>query len=241
MAPFEIHVTGKGTTYRPAERAIMVLQVSSSKNSDAQQASTTVTTIAKTIRDMIAPFCPSDNTTNARESAAIAHYSMDSLQTSNTTHAKRSSTEPTAGPTIYETLYAAKVTFNIKFSDFAILAKLATEFSSMEHVSVSSIEWKLTEDNEKSIHSETRRKAAYDCLSRANDYAVAIAGVAEAELKERVKPASLTESQYYTYSTRAHLHNSKSMASHNVEYELLEFQPEDVSLSVSVDGKFIVD
>ena len=241
MAPLEIHVTGKGTTYRPAERAILVLQVSSSKASTAQEASTIVTSIAKTIRDMITPFCPSDNSADARQRAAIAHYSMGALQTSNNTQPKRISNDRTAGVTEFETLYSAKVSFNIKFSDFTVLGRLATEFSAMKHVSVSRIDWKLTEDNEKSIHSETRRKAAYDLVSRANDYAVAVAGVPEAELKERVKAASLNENQYYTYSTRAHLHNSKSMMTHEVNHELLEFQPEDVSLEISVEGKFIVD
>lgn len=240
MAPLEIRVTGSGSTYRPAERAILVLQASSSKLSNAKDASTIVTDAANAIREIISPFCPSDNST-PRESAAIAHYSMSTLQTSNHTQSKRNKNENTTGPTEYETLYAAKAEFNIKFSDFAVLGQLATQFSTMKHVNIERISWKLTEESERSIHSETRQKAAKNVLERAYDYAVAIANVPESELENRVKPTKLTENQYYSQSTRPHLHKEKSMWNHNVKNEEIAFQPEDVCLEVTVDGVFVVE
>jgi hypothetical protein len=241
MAGFEIHVTGKGSTYRPAERAILVLRASSSKLPSAKEATVVVTNAANTIREIISPFCPSDNSPSSRENAAIAHYSMSTLHTSNQTQVKRTKDESTGGSIQYDTFYAAKAEFHIKFSDFALLGQLATQFSAMEDVTIEKIDWRLTEENERSIHSETRQKAAKDLLERAYDYAMAIANVSESELKDKVKPKKLTESPYYTKSTRPHLHRGKEMYGQEGNSEEITFQPEDVSLEVTVEGVFIVE
>jgi uncharacterized protein YggE len=243
MAPLQVNVTGKGCIYRPADRAILVLQASCSKQPNAKEASTIITTTTNQIREIITPFCPDNNTIEARKNAAIAHYSMSTLQTSNHPQARRSANDTTtSGPTEYDTLYSAKAEFHIKFSDFALLGKLATQFSTMENVNIGRIDWKLTEENELSIHSETRQKAAKDFRQRAYDYAVAIGGVPESELETRVKPSWLKESQYYTQSTRPHLHTSKTMMGHgmNVANNEFAFQPEDVGLEVTIEGRFDV-
>lgn len=236
-------MTGKGSTYRPAERAILVLEVFASNLDDAKEASEIVTAVTKDIRELIEPYCPNDNTSEARESAAIAHYSMSSLQTDHYTQQRRDpNTASGSDVKVYETVYSAKALFNIKFSDFSVLGKLATQFSAMDDVNIKNISWKLTEENELSIHSETRRKAAKDVLQRAHDYAIAIGGVSEADVKDRVKAVWLRENDRYTASTRPHLHRDKRVMMYGgVKEEEIAFQPEDVSLEVSVEGKFVVE
>jgi hypothetical protein len=238
MAPLTITVTGTAHTLRPATRAILVLKASTPELSTAARASATITYTAKQIRDAIEPHCPSDpDTGRIVDGAGVSHYSMGSLDTSS---ARRSVDKYN---TEYETVHTASTSFNIKFADFALLNRLATQLSALEAVEIQRIEWHLTDAQELSIHSEARRNAAADAVQRAYDYAAVFAGVKEGDLKRRVRAIKVEEDGNYRLGTGPQLHSTKTKLRGNEDFkrEELRFVPEDVRLSVCVEGVFVVE
>lgn len=185
------------------------------------------------------PHCPQDEATGRiAENAAIAHYSMSTLDTSS--KQRKISASDSTTPAKYETVYSARAEFHIKFSDFAVLNKLATQFSAMENVRIQRIDWNLTDRTYDSIKSGARKLAAEDAMQRAYDYAAVFAGVAKEEVGKKVRAVHVKESNSYYQSTRPQLHYGKMMRGAKVASHELQFQPEDVRLQVNVDGRFEV-
>jgi uncharacterized protein YggE len=244
MACLEIHVTGTGTAIRRAERGILVLQAQSQQLPTAEEASAIVTSTANKIRDAIAPFCPQDEETGrTKADAAIAHYSMSTLDTSSSRERRHTSNKDSDEPTKYDITYTARAEFNIKFSDFAALDKLATQFSTMETIQIKRITWKLTDATLASIEGGARKRAAQNALQRARDYAEVFADLSTEDAARRVKAVDVKENDYYQQSTKPQLHYGKMQRSNGklVDKEELQFEPEDVRLEVKVTGKFVVE
>jgi predicted secreted protein len=245
MARLEINVTGTGTAIRRAERGILILQAQSQHLSTAEEASAVVTSTANTLRDAIAPYCPQDEETGrTKQDAAIAHYSMSTLDTSSHYEKRPDSSAKKDEEVKYDTTYSARAEFNIKFSDFAALDKLATQFSAMQYVQIKCISWKLTDATLSSIEGSARKGAARNALQRARDYAEVFADLSAEEAVSKVKALHVTESSYYQQSTRPQLHVGKAQRFNGerlVDKAELRFEPEDVRLEVKVDGKFVVE
>jgi uncharacterized protein YggE len=242
MARLDIHVTGAGTAIRRAERGILVLQAQSEQLATAEDASAVVTSTANKIRDTIAPYCPQDEETGrTQEGAAIAHYSMSTLDTQSHRD-KRTNTNP-GEPHKYDTTYSARAEFNIKFSDFNALDKLVTQFSAMENIRIQRITWALTDATLASIEGGARKRAGQNALQRARDYAEVFADLSTEEALTKVKAVDVKETQYYQQSTRPQLHYGKMqrIKGQLVEKAELQFEPEDVRLEVKVDAKFVVE
>jgi uncharacterized protein YggE len=233
----EIHVSGSGQVTRRAERAILVLQACAEKLSTPTAATTAITHTASVLREAITPHCPSDEASDA----AISHYSMTTLDTSQVKTARKELDEE--GKKIYDTAYSARVDFHIKFANFDVLDKLATSFSTMENVRISSVSWRLTEDTLASIKGETRKLAARNAVQRAWDYAEVVGNMTEEEAKQMVKPVEIKEGSHYEQNSRPRLHVGKRqrMTTTEINSEELRFQPEDVAFEVTVNAKFVVD
>ena len=235
MSTIEINVHGSGNAIRPAERAILSLSAQSGRLSTAAEASAVVTATANAIREKIVPYCPQDEETGRTlPGEPIAHYSMSTMDTT--------SGRELAAEEKYTTYYTARAAFDIKFQDFGVLNKLATEFSAMQYVTISGVNWKLTDATMESIRGGARKRAAIDAVQRAWDYAEVFAGVTggDAELKKRVRAVSVTEDHYYTQSSRPKLHYGKGERGTRTGREELQFAPEDVQLDVTVNAKFLV-
>jgi uncharacterized protein YggE len=236
-APLEITINGTGSAIHPAERAILVLEAKAEGQPTPGQASAVVTRSANIIRDTITPYCPQDEATGRTvDGAPIAHYSMSTLDTSShRNHVKTKIGDFHENEVVIT--YEARAKFNIKFHDFSALNKLATEFSAMDHIKILSIDWRLTDATLHSIRGGARKNAARDAIQKAVDYAEAFVGAD----KDKVRPVTVKEDQYYSQSTRPHLHYGKGMRGHKTGQEELQFEPEDVSLDVKVECKFLVD
>ncbi|EAT80121.1 hypothetical protein HBH56_094680 [Parastagonospora nodorum] len=244
MTQLEINVTGTGTAIRRAERGILVLQAQSQQLPSPEEASAVVTVTANILRDAIAPFCPQDEETGrTKEDAAISHYSMSTLDTSSQRERRPASEIRTDEAPKYDTTYYARAEFNIKFSDFNALDKLATQFSAMENVSIKSIGWKLTDATLASIEGGARKRAAQNALQRARDYAEVFADLSAEEAVTMVKAIHINEDSYYQQSTKPQLHYGKRQRIHGrvVDRGELQFEPEDVRLDIKVNGKFMVE
>jgi uncharacterized protein YggE len=243
MARLEINVTGAGSAIRRAERGILVLQAHSQQLPTAEEASAIVASTAHELRNIIAPYCPQDEETGrTKENAAIAHYSMSTLDTSSHRERRPNDTKSDEEPK-YDTTYSARAELNIKFSDFNLLDTLATQFSAMQNVRIQRITWKLTDATLTSIEGGARKRAAQNALQRARDYAEVFANLSADDAVLKVRAVDARESQYYQQSTRPRLHYGKGQRGSVVAREdvTLTFEPEDVSLEVKVDGKFVVE
>ncbi|KAF2469506.1 uncharacterized protein BDR25DRAFT_50156 [Lindgomyces ingoldianus] len=234
----EINVTGSGYVVHAADRAILVLQAQSRQLPSPAEASAAVTSTANVLREAILPHCYQDNTAgHAMGGAAISHYSMSTLDTSN--HQQR----PDKDGNMFPTTYSARVEFHIKFSDFDVLNTLATKFSAMENIKIQKINWCLTDDTLNGIRGSARKLAAQDAIQRGWDYAEVFARVPAEDLAKKVVATSVKEETYYSQSTRPQLHYGKKLrmeGTHPQGREELQFQPEDVRLEAKVSARFIV-
>ena len=246
----KIVVDGEATIPRRAERAVLSVEVSSTGKTKPQVTEEVITT-AKHLRTMLEDLSRTDQQTDgANAQAAVAHWSMNSLNTtsnfvSNNKHFEAS------GEDGYWT-YTARTTFDIRFRDFDALGPFATKLAALQHVKIHSVEWTLTQATRRQYDSELRKQAAADALQRAKDYAEAL-GV------PNVKPIEISEGQIYNESgfsayPRGGVGGAQlfgqpralQMQTANVGSEVeqdfsssdLAFQPEEVRMHGSVSCKF---
>jgi uncharacterized protein len=165
----------------------------------------------------------------ATEDAAITHWSMGNLSTGsipNYKDGKQVSTD-----------FTASTSFAVKFRDFSKLGVIASDLSTVPHVNLSNIDWRLTDATAASLASQSRTSAAEDALSRATDYARPFG------CKQVVAFEISDSSTGLPVSQTASVMRSKKMALMKHQYrgsddDVLSFQPEDVSLSSTVTIKF---
>ncbi len=229
----QITVNGKGAHVTPAERALLVLQAKSNEADSAKEATEIVTATANTLREMILPLFPTiEGTGRATADAAIVHYAMTSMGTSLQTYNRNKDDE--------KTLFSAKVDLHIKFRDFGALNGFATKVSAMDNVSVSEISWRLTDETALRASAAARKVAGKNAVERAYDFAQAVCDVPGAACAARVVPVDVTEDDYYKHSTRPQLHYAKGLRGISTGNHELQFEPEDVSVEVSVTARFEV-
>ena len=107
----------------------------------------------------------------------------------------------------------------------------------MEHVTISSVTWSLTDATKDAIQGTARKRAAQHAIAKAIDYAEVFVGAKP----EDVKPFHVHEDSYYNQSTRPHLHRGKGVRSVSAAVEELQFEPEDVKMQATVTAKFQVE
>ncbi|PGH08736.1 hypothetical protein AJ79_05927 [Helicocarpus griseus UAMH5409] len=218
-----ISVVGHSAINREPERAILKVSVSQTAN-DQTSASRDVVQTAKAIQDMLATLTPKEPSGEATADAPVTHWSMSSMSTSSR-HDRENN----------ERTFVARTSFSVKFRDFNKLSAVASELSVMPNVSVSSVEWKLTDATVASLATESRTSAVHDALAKAQDYAKAFG-------YEKVEPREVSDSGYGLPSTQtASAMRSKKIpgvAGRTEESHELEFHPEAVSLNCCVHATF---
>ena len=243
MQKLETSVTGTGTAMRRAECGILVVQAQSQQLPTPEEASAVVTVTANILRDAIVPYCPQDEETGrTKQDAAISHYSMRTLDTSSQRERRPTSELRRDEAPKYDTTQYARAEFNIQFSDFNALDKLATQCSAMENVSIKSIGWKLTGAILNSIEGGARKCAAQNALQRARDYAEVFADLSAEEAVTKVKAIHINKDSYYQQSTKAQFLYGKRqrIQGRAVDRGELLIELEDVRLDIRVNGNFVV-
>jgi uncharacterized protein len=135
--------------------------------------------------------------------------------------------------------YTARTSFEIKVRDFERLGSLATSLSTMRHVEISRIEWRLTDETKASLASQSRQEAVKDAVVKAKDYATVLG---------RGKPEAVEVMDSCGGGVNGAFPAVRSrMAAHGGGYqqqqqgEVLDFQPESVQLNSTVTVKFVAD
>lgn len=248
---FELTVQGKAEIPHPAERAVINLSVASSGTNKAAVSDEVITT-AKHVESLLRELSPKDDTAEAKEIAALAHWSKTSLSsTSHIPYDKDNNERPRR--------YNANITFDIRFKDFKALGSFGTQVASLAHVEVQDIDWTLAPNTLKSFHSQLRKDAAKDAIDKARDYC-------EAFGCKNLRPIELNEGTIYG-SSRSGFRGGRQFASAaqgapgmrmaragtvlyasadvdggtHVENQDLEFDPQEIKMGMDVTVKFHAD
>ena len=256
MAQFEINVGGRAEIPHSAERAVIMVNVSSSGTNKAAVSDEVLTT-AKHLESLLRDLSPQDDTPEAKETAALAHWSKKSLSaTSHVPYDKDGETRPRR--------YNASINFDIRFKLFKALGDFGAKLSTLEHVEVNDIDWRLTVPTQKSYRSQLRKEAARDALQKATEYCevMGCTNFRAVELQEgqSMTHAASSNRSYQTQMTNPNYPNRQSMLMAGIsapgfgssnphglmsgskrderDESPLEFRPEEVRMSMDVTVKF---
>lgn len=132
-------------------------------------------------------------------------------------------------------VHHAAVEFQVRFSDFAALSRWIASVVALSGVTVSGIEWSLTDARRDELTEQSRIAAVQNAQTKATSYAhslglgpvrpVAIADLGMLEPTER-RPQAMAK--------RAHI--SEAMAGGD---QLLDFTPQQIVITSYVDARFV--
>ena len=176
----------------------------------------------------------------ATADAPVTHWSMTTLSTGCIQPTNNGSILNRKGPRTFFT----RTTFSIKFRDFSLLGSLATKLSTMPHVSISNIAWRLTDITQNALASQNRKQAVEDAVRKANDYVDAIGG------REKVDCVEIEAGQGgisyranlggdAAHSQALMMRMSASASTAGVQH--LSFEPENVHLDAGVTVRFVAE
>lgn len=254
MDEFVIHVTGRAEIHRPAERALINVSIASSGLNKAAVSDEVITT-AKHVKTLLKDLSPKDDTPEARDAAALSHWSKTSLfATSHTvfTREGQQQAQVFGRPRQADTLqigdqrrqYNASIKIDIRFKRFEALGDFGTKLSALEHVEVNGIVWLLTRATEQSHHSQLRTEAAADAVQKAEDYCKALncTRLRASELRElQIAPAGQN-----LFGASLHFgvggpfgSSTANAAADRRDESPIEYRPEKVRMAMEVTVKFL--
>jgi uncharacterized protein YggE len=242
MPPLKISVTGTSTISRRAERAFVIVNVSSSGPDQAKVTKNVTSTVTK-VQNGLRQLNPKNEATGeALPEAAITHWSMSSLSTGSYFIWLPNASGKAAGDGSEHKVpnFTANTQFEIKFRDFAKLGSVCTDLANVPFVQVRSVSWRLTDQTKNALVGESRQMAVKDAMKQAQDFASA-AG------KTRVWPVEIDAeggggyrptSTLFGNATRQMRGTNAFGGTAQPEEEGLNFQPEDVDLNCTIHAKF---
>ncbi|KAK3309620.1 uncharacterized protein B0T15DRAFT_8701 [Chaetomium strumarium] len=173
----KIHTIGTSTLSRAAEQAVLTLEVSSTGPTQSG-VSHEVTTTSNLVQSELEAHSSERSTAEragpttspSADEVAVSHWSMSSLSTGSyipwdAQHGEEQQRNP---------VYTARTTFEVTFGNFARLGQIVSNLANMPHVSVVSIEWRLTTPTRLEMSKASRKLAIEDAVNKATDYAAAL-------------------------------------------------------------------
>lgn len=229
--PFCLTVNGRAEIPLPAERAIIDVAVSS-EGPNKIEVSKEIIQAAKQIEAMLRDLSPKDETLAAKAAAPLAHWSKTSLSSTSYMPPRRDNEEQKPRH------YRGNIKFDIRFQDFKALGAFGTKISSIPHVEVNNIDWKLTDKTEAEYKSQLRKESTKDAVTKARDYCEALGCV-------NLRPVELFENSSYSHmSARYAVGAAMGFSGLDEEEEEeeeesgLEFDPQEIKMSMEISVKF---
>ena len=131
-------------------------------------------------------------------------------------------------------VHHAGVDFTVRFSDFEVLNKWLTAVSSMQGVSVSGIEWTLTEPRKVQLTDQVRAAAVHDARDKAQSYAsslglgpVRVVAIADVGMLGGPPPSP------------PRMYAAMAASAPSDSGEELSLTAQDVRLGAAVDARFV--
>ncbi|KAK4158649.1 hypothetical protein QBC43DRAFT_328599 [Cladorrhinum sp. PSN259] len=244
MVPqLEIHVDGKGSCLRTAERCFLHLSIGSTNTDQSKafnEAQDTVANITNTIRALATK--AGDGSPHA--DAAVTAFTVTPLSTVSQYQLDKSYRVLKNMPKEHTVRASAEVIFR----DMVQLAEVSSKLARMPHVSISGTEWQLTNVTRAKLEREARVKAITDAVQKAQDYAGVVGRqVIAVEIRDQLSSfgprsmpglyAAQTQMQQQSQITQGaaqHISNMSGVASDG-----LTLEPKTITVSVCVTARFI--
>ncbi len=228
MAPLEIIVAGDSVISRHAERAVLVVRVSSegeSQETVSKDVTSTSNKLIKTFKEL----APRTEDGNATPDAPVTIFSMTSLRTSSWIPEPSRNNEFVQLPRQFEAITG----FNVIFRNFEKLGEITGTLFTMPHATIESTEYILTDRTKEDLGSESRKAALRDAIQKAQDYAEVVG--------KSVVAVEITDQGYSSggrTKQTARRNNYKASASY---VDGLTVEPEDVEFKSAVSVKFVAE
>lgn len=132
-------------------------------------------------------------------------------------------------------VHNAAIGVTVKFKDFDALADWLTEAATVPGVQVNNIEWALTEAKRTSVTTEVRSRAVKDAADKARIFAQAI-GLGKVDAVAIADPGMLGVSG--SGDSASPMMRASAMKMADSSGAPLDFTPEDIEVSASVDARF---
>ena len=221
MAPTQINIQSSSTLSQLAERAQLILNVTSSLYEQAE-ASKNVVTTAHNIQNQLNELCPRSASGDISPDAPVSFYSIASLSTSNDDEYDDDNNKTG------KRLYTATTKVDIRFRDFKTLGDMVVDFSTMEFIRLQGITWKLTDEKKAQLEEEVRLEALRSAIKRAHAYAKVIG-------KENVTAAKITDNDDSYTGGRTMQTARRYSAAPGVG---IDFEPQIVEVRASLEVEF---
>jgi len=241
--PLEIHVDGKGSSFRTAERGYLRLRImaagtdQSKASSDVQSAAAKITAIFRALAIKTTDGTPHPD-------AAVTAFTVTPLSTVSQYQRDSQYRMLTTAPKEYSVSASAEIIFR----DMAKLAEVSADLALMPHVSMSETEWRLTEPTRAELEREARRKAIANAVDKAQDYATVVGReVVAVEIKDQPQaptwygssqPQAMMQQQMQRHQMAQQAAMAPPTAQPGSPPEGLTLEPKTITVSASVNVRF---
>jgi uncharacterized protein YggE len=244
VPPLEIHVDGKGSSFRTAERGYLRLRISST-STDQSQASSEVQSATSRLTSIFRAMATKTEGGRPHPDAAVTAFTVTPLSTVSCHPRDSHYRQLTDRPKDHTVSASAEIIFR----DMAKLADVSSELARMPHVSMSGTEWRLTEATRAEVEREARRKAMANAVQKAQDYAAVVGReVVAVEIKDQpqastgwygaTQPQHLMQQMQQTQQHQA-AQQAAQLAPAQQTSEGLTLEPKTITVSASVNAKFV--
>jgi uncharacterized protein YggE len=247
LPPLHIHVDGKGSTFRTAERGYLRLSISSTSTDQSQAFRDAQTAVGK-ITSAFRTLATKTEDGSPHPDAAVTAFTVTPLSTMSRYPRDQYFREQTDKPKEHTVSASAEVIFR----NMARLADVSNSLATMPHVSVTGTEWRLTEPTRTELEREARLKAIRDAVQKAQDYASVVGRqVVAVEIKDQPQAVQIAPLGRVLYQQQAQVRAQNMMQQQQappsmaaggaaaVQEEGPSLEPKTITVSASVTAKFV--
>ncbi|OBT74303.1 hypothetical protein VF21_06891 [Pseudogymnoascus sp. 05NY08] len=249
MAPkLEIHVDGKGSVFRTAERGVVHLSVSST-SVDQSKAFGDVKDKVETLTQKFRSFATKTEDGRPHPLAGITTFTVSPLNTSSYFQRDSNYHELKYKPKEF----VVRSTAEVVFRNLELLSEVSHELANMAHVSIVSSEWRLTGPTRIEIEREARVKAIEDAVQKANDYAGVVGRqVVAVEIKDGPSSNSASRPYYFGGGGQAQMQQQQMQQAQQMAQQIANpanpasvamegpaLEPRTITVSAQVNAKFV--
>ncbi|KAB5542908.1 hypothetical protein GE09DRAFT_231027 [Coniochaeta sp. 2T2.1] len=243
----EILVDGKASVFRKAERAYVRVTISSASTDQSQafeNAQSTVTTLTSQIRLLATKM---EDGVTPHPSAAVTAFTVSPLSTFSRFQRDDRGNLLERKPKEHTVSTSAEIIFR----NMERLAEISAELATMQHLSITGTEWRLTEPTRLEIEREARIKAIKDAVQKAEDFAGVVARrVVAVEIKDGASSGPGHTSHYpmrqMQMAQMQQQQQAQMMAQHGMSGDGMAvtsdgpaLEPKTITVSASVSAKFV--
>jgi uncharacterized protein YggE len=136
-------------------------------------------------------------------------------------------------------VYHASINFTAKFSDFGALARFVEDMAGIDGVTISQLEWTLTDARRVAVTAEVRSRAVKDAVSKATVYAQSI-GLGSVRAIAIADPGMLGDQVGAVAGGMQFAASARQFKAMDAAASpQLSLKPEDIEVSAVVDARFV--